>query len=174
MSSGVTVNDEIITQFNDFKLKCAPHDFRYFIYKIEGDSTIVIESTGPRSESYQDLANKLAQITDDCRYALVDLDQTTKDVRPTTKFVFISWCVDYHIATLSSPTSNSLVCRSPDTARIRSKMLYASSKLAIKRALMGVGIFLTATDASELSLENIEDGVALRAESPAFWQKKSA
>ncbi|KAF1791579.1 ADF-H/Gelsolin-like domain [Phytophthora cactorum] len=38
-------------------------------------------------------------------------------------------------------------------------MLYASSKEAIKRVLMGVGIHLTATDASELSLESIEDGL---------------
>ncbi|TYZ58813.1 hypothetical protein PybrP1_001589 [[Pythium] brassicae (nom. inval.)] len=41
-----------------------------------------------------------------------------------------------------------------------SKMLYASSKEAIKRVLMGVGIHLTATDASELAKESIEDGVA--------------
>ncbi|RLN90826.1 hypothetical protein BBJ28_00020767 [Nothophytophthora sp. Chile5] len=139
-SSGVGVDDEVITQFNDFKLKRAPHDFRYFIYKIVDDSEIVIESTGPQSESYQDMADKLAQITDDCRYALVDLDLTTKDGRPTSKLVFLSW--------------------SPDTARIKSKMLYASSKEAIKRVLMGVGIHLTATDASELSLESIEDGVS--------------
>ncbi|KAG6966506.1 hypothetical protein JG687_00004797 [Phytophthora cactorum] len=139
-SSGVGVDDEVITQFNDFKLKRAPHDFRYFIYKIEDDSQIVIESTGPSSESYQDMADKLAQITNDCRYALVDLDLTTKDGRPTSKIVFLSW--------------------SPDTARIKSKMLYASSKEAIKRVLMGVGIHLTATDASELSLESIEDGVS--------------
>lgn len=50
--------------------------------------------------------------------------------------------------------------RSPDTARIKSKMLYASSKEAIKKVLMGVGIHLTATDASELAKESIEDGVA--------------
>ncbi|RLN98386.1 hypothetical protein BBJ28_00010338 [Nothophytophthora sp. Chile5] len=139
-SSGVGVDDAVITQFNDFKLKRAPHDFRYFIYKIVDDSEIVIEATGPQSESYQDMADKLAQITDDCRYALVDLDLTTKDGRPTSKLVFLSW--------------------SPDTARIKSKMLYASSKEAIKRVLMGVGIHLTATDASELSLESIEDGVS--------------
>ena len=39
-------------------------------------------------------------------------------------------------------------------------MLYASSKEAIKRVLVGVGIHLTATDAAELSLESIQDGVA--------------
>lgn len=53
-----------------------------------------------------------------------------------------------------------LANRSPDTARIKSKMLYASSKEAIKKVLMGVGIHLTATDASELAKESIEDGVS--------------
>ncbi|KAL3672979.1 hypothetical protein V7S43_002276 [Phytophthora oleae] len=117
----------------------SPHDFRYFIYKIEDDSDIAIESTGSRSESYHDLAGKLAQITDGCRYALVDLDVTTKDGRPISKLVFLLW--------------------SPDTVPIKSKMLYALSKEAIKRALMGVGIYITATDASELALESIMGGV---------------
>ena len=39
-------------------------------------------------------------------------------------------------------------------------MIYASSKESIKRVLVGVGIHLTATDASELSRESIEDGVS--------------
>uniref|UniRef100_K3WB44 ADF-H domain-containing protein n=1 Tax=Globisporangium ultimum (strain ATCC 200006 / CBS 805.95 / DAOM BR144) TaxID=431595 RepID=K3WB44_GLOUD len=117
-----------------------PHNYRYFIYKIVDDTEIVIESTGPSSETYEDFAAKLAQVTNDCRYGLIDLDVTTKDGRPTSKLVFLSW--------------------SPDTARIKSKMLYASSKESIKRVLMGVGIHLTATDASELAKESIEDGVA--------------
>eukprot|EP00644_Phytophthora_capsici_P015381 jgi/Phyca11/8021/fgenesh1_pm.PHYCAscaffold_24_\ len=141
MSSGVGVSDDVIIQFNDFKLKRAPHDFRYFIYKIEDDEQISIESTGPTSESYDDMAAKLAQITDGCRYALLDLDVTTKDGRPISKLVFLSW--------------------SPDTAPIKSKMLYASSKEAIKRALMGVGIYVTATDASELALESVMENIAM-------------
>ncbi|KAG7375503.1 actin-depolymerizing factor [Phytophthora pseudosyringae] len=111
MSYGVGVSDEVITQFNDFKVKRVPHDFRYFIYKIEDDSQIVIECTGPSSESYNGMAGKLAQITNDCRYALVDLDVTTKNGRPVSKLVFVSW--------------------SPDTGAIKSKMLYASFNLII-------------------------------------------
>lgn len=121
-------------------MKREPHNYRYFIYKIVDDTEIVIESTGANTESYDDFAEKLSQITNDCRYGLIDLDVTTKDGRPTSKLVFLSW--------------------SPDTARVKSKMLYASSKESIKRVLMGVGIHLTATDASELAKESIEDGVA--------------
>lgn len=49
--------------------------------------------------------------------------------------------------------------RSPDTAKVKSKMLYASSKEALKRVLVGVGIHLTATDVSELDREYIDSGV---------------
>ncbi|KAF4038640.1 Cofilin/tropomyosin-type actin-binding protein [Phytophthora infestans] len=72
MSSGVTVDDDVITQLEEFKMKRAPNDYRYIIYKIVDDPRIVIDSTGPRSKSYVDLAKTLAQITTDCRYALVD------------------------------------------------------------------------------------------------------
>ncbi|KAJ0403254.1 hypothetical protein P43SY_007558 [Pythium insidiosum] len=140
MASGVGVHDDVITQFNDFKLKRQPHDYRYFIYKIVDDSEIVIESTGAQNETFEDFASKLLAVTNDCRYGLIDLDVTTKDGRPTSKLVFLSW--------------------SPDTSRVKSKMLYASSKEAIKRVLVGVGIHLTATDASELARESIEDGVS--------------
>ncbi|OQS00992.1 actin-depolymerizing factor [Achlya hypogyna] len=140
MSSGVGVHDDVVTEFNDFKLQRAPYNFRYFIYKIENSSEVVIEHRGERTETYEDFATKLKSIGDECRYGLIDLDFTTKDGRPTSKLVFISW--------------------SPDTAKIKSKMLYASSKEAIKRCLVGVGIYLSATDASELSMAAIEDGVS--------------
>ena len=89
-SSGVGVHDDVINQFNDFKLKREPHNYRYFIYKIENDTEITIESTGDQSETYDDFAKKLLQIPD-CRYGLIDLDVTTKDGRPTSKLVFVSW-----------------------------------------------------------------------------------
>lgn len=89
-ASGVGVHDDVITQFNDFKLKREPYNFRYFIYKIVDDTEIVIESTGPNSETYEDFAAKLAPINE-CRYGLIDLDVTTKDGRPTSKLVFLTW-----------------------------------------------------------------------------------
>lgn len=118
----------------------APYNFRYFIYKIENDSEIVIESTGSRDEGYGEFSSKLGKITNDCRYGLIDLDCTTKDGRSTSKLIFLLWA--------------------PDTAKVKSKMIYASSKEAIKSALVGVGIFLTSTDASELDEEHIQSSIA--------------
>lgn len=51
--------------------------------------------------------------------------------------------------------------RSPDNARIRSKMLYASSKDRFRRELDGIQVELQATDPSEMSFDIIK--------ARAFW-----
>lgn len=43
--------------------------------------------------------------------------------------------------------------RSPDTSRVRSKMIYASSKDRFKRELDGIQIELQATDPTEMGLD---------------------
>jgi len=47
-------------------------------------------------------------------------------------------------------------CRSPDTSRVRSKMLYASSKDRFKRELDGIQVELQATDPSEMSMDIVK------------------
>ncbi|KAF0685021.1 Aste57867_23050 [Aphanomyces stellatus] len=139
MSSGVGVDDVAVTTFNGFKLQTDGYKFRYLTYKIQGD-TIILDKTGAREEGYDEFAKALSAEPNDCRYGVVDLDFTTKDGRPTSKLVFVSW--------------------SPDSSTIKNKMLYSSSKEALKRVLVGVGIFLNATDASELEYAAIHDGVS--------------
>lgn len=58
-------------------------------------------------------------------------------------------------------TRDSLIpaCRAPDTAKVKQKMLYASSKDAIRKKLVGVGVEVQATDASEISFEAVLDKV---------------
>jgi len=94
--------------------------------------SIVIEKTGDASKTYDDFCDDLPE--NDCRYGLIDLAFESDDGRETSKMVFISW--------------------NPDTAKIRSKMLYSGSKEAIKGALTGVGILINATDHSELDFES--------------------
>lgn len=74
---------------------------------------------------------------DDCRYALYDMDFKTSDDRDANKLVMISWA--------------------PETAKVRSKMVYAGSKDALNRALMGVATKVHATDMSELTKEVVVD-----------------
>lgn len=46
-----------------------------------------------------------------------------------------------------------LLQRSPDVSRVRSKMIYASSKDKFRRELDGIQIELQATDPSEMDLD---------------------
>lgn len=131
MSTGVVVDDEVATTFNNFKLQ-EGEKLRYYIYKIENKKTIVIDTKGDREKSYEDFCAAFPD--DDCRYGLVDLDFTTNDGRPTSKLVLVTW--------------------NPDTASIRNKMLYSGSKESLKTALNGVGVHINATDMSELDFES--------------------
>ena len=129
-STGVTVHDDITATFNDFKLGQGVKR-RYMLYTIKDKKEIVIDSDGERSKTYDDFCAVLPD--DDCRYALIDLELTTTDGRPTSKLVLITWV--------------------PDTASVRNKMLYSGSKEALKTALNGVGIHINCTDRAELDFE---------------------
>uniref|UniRef100_A0A6T5XBY3 ADF-H domain-containing protein n=1 Tax=Thalassionema nitzschioides TaxID=33649 RepID=A0A6T5XBY3_9STRA len=131
MATGVRCHDDVAEAFTKFKLQQEPFKLRYFIYVIKDKKEIVIEKQGEREKTYDDFVENLPE--NDCRYGLLDLEFESDDGRPTSKLVFITW--------------------NPDTAPIRSKMLYSGSKEAIKSALVGVGIQINATDASELDLE---------------------
>ncbi|GMI21544.1 hypothetical protein TrCOL_g9950 [Triparma columacea] len=132
MSTGVSVTDDVIEAFNNFKLKREPHKVRYFTYKVSDDKKFIeMDSMGALDKTYEDFCEALPD--NDCRYGLIDLEFQTDDGRPTSKIVFIAW--------------------NPDDAPIRSKMLYSGSKEALKRVLVGVGIHLNATDSSELDYE---------------------
>lgn len=48
-------------------------------------------------------------------------------------------------------------CRAPETSRIKSKMVYASSKENFKRRLVGLSKEVQATDASEVAFDIVRD-----------------
>lgn len=49
---------------------------------------------------------------------------------------------------------------SPDTANIRAKMVYASSKDALRRALNGISTDIQGTDFSEVAYESVLEKVS--------------
>jgi len=121
----------VVEAFNGFKIQKEGYKFRYYTYKIENEKEIVIEQKGARESTYDDFVAGLPE--NDCRYGIVDLDFVSTDGRKTSKIIFIAW--------------------NPDTAKVRSKMLYSGSKECLKSGLDGIGIFLNATDMSELDFE---------------------
>jgi len=137
MSSGVKVDAEVDTAFNELKLN---KTHRFYTFKIQDKKVIKVDQSGARGATYDDFTSVLPE--NEPRYTLIDVEFKSTDGRPTSKLVFISW--------------------NPDTASIRDKMLYSSSKESIKAAFVGVGIFINATDRSELDFETSILPVLLR------------
>jgi len=133
MASGVAVNDEIVAKFQELKLG---HQHRYLIFKLsDNNSEIVLEKTGPPSATYEEFVKCLPG--NDCRYGIFDLSFTADDGGQRNKIVFILWA--------------------PDSAKIKSKMLFTSSKADLKKKLVGIATEVQATDASEIDYASVLD-----------------
>ncbi|KFK30636.1 hypothetical protein AALP_AA6G007700 [Arabis alpina] len=113
-ASGMHVNDECKLKFLELKAK---RTYRYIVFTIdETAQQVLIEKLGNPEETYDDFTNSMPE--NECRYAVYDFDFTTEDNCQKSKIFFIAW--------------------SPDTSRVRSKMLYASSKDRFKREMEGI------------------------------------
>lgn len=148
-NTGVSVNDEVISEFNEVKLGRKKATF--LTYKIEGGN--IVTDVFSTSESFEDFLNALP--ADDCRYAIYDKNFTTTDGRPGNKLVFIAWYdrlfqMLYFLVKI-------FFSRSPDCAKVKAKMVYAGSKDALTRAFVGVSAKITATDRSELTEDIVVD-----------------
>ncbi|KAK8518427.1 hypothetical protein V6N13_027903 [Hibiscus sabdariffa] len=132
-ASGIAVNDNCKAKFLELKAK---RNHRYIVFKIE-DATqqVVVEKLGAPNDKYEDLIASMP--ASECRYAVFDLDFTTNENCQKSKIIFIAW--------------------SPDTSRVRSKMVYASSKDRFRKELDGVQVELQATDLSEMSYDIVKE-----------------
>ncbi|KAG0466478.1 hypothetical protein HPP92_018058 [Vanilla planifolia] len=125
----MAVHDECKLKFLELKAK---RTYRFIIYKIEEKlKQVVVEKVGEPALTYEDFIATLP--TDECRYAIFDYDFVTEENCQKSKIFFIAW--------------------SPDTSRVRSKMIYASSKDRFKRELDGIQVELQATDPTEMGLD---------------------
>ncbi|KAJ0053639.1 hypothetical protein Pint_00404 [Pistacia integerrima] len=116
-----------------FELK-AKRNHRFIVFKIDEQiQQVTVEKVGSPEETYDDFTNSLP--ANECRYAVFDFDFTTEENVQKSKIFFIAWA--------------------PDTSRVRSKMVYSSSKDRFKRELDGIQVELQATDPSEMSLDII-------------------
>ena len=88
-ASGMAVDDECKTKFQDLKAK---RSYRFITFKISGQQVVIDKSGGPR-ETYQDFTNSLP--ADECRYAVFDFDFTTDENCQKSKIFFIAWYFYY-------------------------------------------------------------------------------
>ncbi|RVD88408.1 uncharacterized protein DFL_002595 [Arthrobotrys flagrans] len=133
--SGVTVASDCISTFEELKLRKTS---RYIIYKLnDTKSSIVVDKSSTETE-YDKFLGDLPE--NDCRWAVYDFAyKLAEGEGERNKIVFISW--------------------SPDNAPIRSKMVYSSSKDALRRAFNGIGADIQGTDYAEVSTEALLDKV---------------
>jgi cofilin len=102
--------------------------YRYVVFYIKEEKSIVVESVGDRDSSYDDYLNDLQKGGDgECRYGLYDYEyehqcQGTTESSKKQKLFLMAWC--------------------PDSAKIKKKMLYSSSFDALKKSLVGVHKFI--------------------------------
>ncbi|XP_061337259.1 actin-depolymerizing factor 7-like isoform X1 [Gastrolobium bilobum] len=129
-ASGMAVHDDCKLKFQELKAK---RNYRFIVFKIE-QQQVVVEKLGEPTESYDDFQASLP--ADECRYAVYDFDFITDENCQKSKIFFVAW--------------------SPDTSKVRMKMVYASSKDRFKRELEGIQVELQATDPSEMSLDIVK------------------
>ncbi|EJF63226.1 actin depolymerizing factor [Dichomitus squalens] len=136
MSSGVGVNPECLSAYQELKLG---KKSKYIIFTLSKDNTeIVVEKTGPTSATYDDFVGDLPE--NEPRWAVYDFDYEKEDGGKRTKITFFSW--------------------SPDDAKIKQKMLFASSKDALRRSLVGIAAEIQGTDYSEVAHESVFEKVS--------------
>jgi cofilin len=134
----VGLEPECIPAFEDLKLR---KSYPYIIYKVADDNkTIRVLKTGTRDDNYTTFLNEF----DDecCMYAIYDFKFDSADGGKRSKLVFISW--------------------SPEKASVKQKMIYSSSKDALRRSLNGIHTEIQGTDYSEISHEVVLDKVSRR------------
>mmetsp|Transcript_95402 Transcript_95402/g.307902 ORF Transcript_95402/g.307902 Transcript_95402/m.307902 type:complete len:137 (-) Transcript_95402:43-453(-) len=129
--SGVAVSDECVEKYNQIKMK---KDLRYVIFKIQDRKVIVPADEGPTTETFDDWKQKLSE-KDPC-YSLVDIEYESDDGRKQAKLCFVFW--------------------SPDgQTSVKDRMVYASSKDAIKKKFPGIMKEIQANDMGDLDWSTV-------------------
>ena len=134
MSSGVAVSEDVLAKFQELKLG---HSLRFATFRLSDDhSQVIVDKTAPPSANYNDFVKGLP--ANDCRYAVYDFEYEAEGGQ-RNKILFVVWA--------------------PDAAKIKSKMLYASSKDAVRKKLVGVGVEIQATDLAEIDRDTVLEKV---------------
>ncbi|KAF3931800.1 Cofilin [Dactylella cylindrospora] len=137
--SGVGLHNDCISRFEELKLK---KSLKYIIYGLNATKTeVVIISDSSSDEVPSDSQGAYEKFLthfpgNECRWGVYDFEfEKEPGEGKRNKICFFSW--------------------SPDDAPIRSKMVFASSKDAIRRALAGIGVEIQGTDFSEVAYETV-------------------
>ncbi|KAJ7600888.1 actin cross-linking [Mycena floridula] len=130
MSSGVNVDPDCVTKYNELKLG---KKMQYIIFNLNSDNTAIIVEKTSTSKDYEEFLTDLPET--ECRWAVYDFEFEKEGAGKRNKLCFYSW--------------------SPDDAKIKNKMVFASSKDALRKALVGISVDVQGTDSSEIAHEAV-------------------
>jgi len=131
MTTGVQVDSTVINDFNEFKMS---NKHRFILFKVSDDKkSIIVDKKGDISQTYGHFISALP--TNDCRYGVVNFEYNTESDGKRSKIVFFNWA--------------------PETAPIKSKMVYAGTKNDLKKALVGLSIEIQGTDLAEVDEKEV-------------------
>ncbi|KAF4126435.1 cofilin [Geosmithia morbida] len=137
-----SVSQECISAYNELKLE---KKHKFIIYKLSDDYKEIVVEEASSDKDWDNFREKLVNATSKSksgtvgkgpRYAVYDFEYNLASgdgVR--NKITFIAW--------------------SPDDAGVQPKMIYASSKEALKRSLTGIATELQANDSEDIEYDTI-------------------
>jgi len=140
--SGAQVSAECITKFNELKLN---KKIKFIIYKLDDNYKEIIVDEASENGDWEVFREKLitaqsksktGKVGKGPRYAVYDFNYDLASGEGSrSKITFIAW--------------------SPDDAGIQPKMIYASSKDALKRALNGIATEFQANDEDDIEYQSV-------------------
>eukprot|EP01083_Nonionella_stella_P046518 124565_1 len=135
MVSGIKTKDTCIDLFNQIKMD---KSLQYVTFKIDGDNIaedVVMKKGG---STYAEFVKTMGQGP---RFVVYDYDYKTEEVPPreVSRLIFFFWC--------------------PDTAPVKAKMMYSSSKEDFKSKLVGIHKYIDVQDISSLDEKEVVESL---------------
>lgn len=133
--SGIAVTEDAVNLYYYMKAKSV---YRWALWKLnDAGNEVVIAGVGAKDSPLSELLGLLPNT--DCRYGVYDYQFVNSDGCIFNKLIFLNWA--------------------PDTARIKAKMMYASTKDFFKGHLDGLSIELQANEHDDITEEAIGESV---------------
>jgi cofilin len=136
VDANLQVHDDCLAAFSRLKME---KDLRYVIFKVHDQRTVVVDRVGGLDSSFDQFRQEVP--LHEPRFIVMDVELTNNDGLKLNKIIFIHW--------------------SPDAARGADKMVYASTKEALKRRFVGIFKDLQANVPEDLEYRSIVAGVRL-------------
>ncbi|KAF8645199.1 hypothetical protein AX16_008026 [Volvariella volvacea WC 439] len=134
MASGVGVSSQCLDDYQELKLG---KKSKYIIYSLNDSLTEIVTLKKETSTDWEQFLKDLPE--DQCRWAVYDFEFEKEGGGLRNKLLFISW--------------------SPDNAKIKQKMVFAASRDALRRSLVGIAAEIQATDVDEITRETVLEKV---------------